>query len=48
MVSEGTMQAAKGQEELIVLSSCDTYKSQQCPKWQDSPKGATVALVTRQ
>lgn len=45
IVPEGAMQAVSGEKQLTILPSYKVCESQQGPVWQDSPKGATVALI---
>lgn len=51
MVSENTMQAAKGRKQLIVLPNYNIYEPQQCPAWQDKHKdeiiGTHMVVITK-
>ena len=40
------MYNVKGERQLRVLSTCATYIAQQCPVWQDIPKGGIVAHIS--
>lgn len=45
-VQAGTGQAAMGGKPPAVLPGCGACEPQQGPPWQESPKGATVALLS--
>lgn len=46
MVSEGVMQADKGQHQSVVQLSCKAHEPHQGPTQQDTPRGATVTLLS--